>query len=285
MIQDIVRDQLTMKQRRQIALARVRLRQFTHPLRLLPDFLVIGAQRAGTSSLYRHFSVQPGIVKPLRKEIDYFSAHFDRPQAWYKAHFPVRRGDVRTFEATPQYLVHPLAPQRVAGMLPGIKLIVMLRHPVSRMRSQHAHMRGHNLEAKPLSEALESEENRIGSDLALIEQRRGHDPKELFRYGYLARSLYGEQLRRWLERFDRRALHIGSFEGLISQPEAELARIHDFLGLSRPSKGTLGNASSPTPPKDDSDLPDFVRRALREDEELLCDLLGERPPWGAIDGT
>ncbi|MDQ3973589.1 MAG: hypothetical protein M3276_04520, partial [Actinomycetota bacterium] len=106
--------------RRALLQARFRARALTSPARPLPDFLVIGGMRCGTSSLFKYLSAHPDVARPLRKEVGYLTLHHDQPLAWYRTHFPLRArsGRRRTFEATPHYLFHPLAPARAARLLP-----------------------------------------------------------------------------------------------------------------------------------------------------------------------
>src|SRR4051794_20416189 len=91
---------IDMSTRRRVAMARVRLRRPTAGVRALPDFLVIGAQRCGTSSLYRWLSGHPEVAPSLRKEVDYFARYNDRGLGWYRSHFPLRVRRRCTFEAT-----------------------------------------------------------------------------------------------------------------------------------------------------------------------------------------
>ena len=114
----------------------------TSPLRLLPDFLILGAQRCGTTSLYNYLAQHPSVGPlVLEKGAHYFSTNYDKSLAWYRSHFPMKwraaaeRRHGRPFvtgEGSPYYLFHPLAAQRVAKTLPHVKLLVMLRDPVER---------------------------------------------------------------------------------------------------------------------------------------------------------
>ena len=116
-------------------------RRASADLRALPDFVIIGAQKAGTTSLWRYLVEHPQIVGPTEKEIHFFDARFDRGARWYRARFPLRaslrRGARLTFEASPYYLAHPFVPARVRAMLPDAKLVVLLRDPVERAWSHY----------------------------------------------------------------------------------------------------------------------------------------------------
>jgi lipopolysaccharide transport system ATP-binding protein len=93
----------------------LRARLLTAGLRRAPDFLIIGAQKGGTTSLYSYLCEHPSVVAAERIEVHYFDLAYDRPWWWYKSHFPGRIGNGRTLtgEASPYYLFHPLVPERV----------------------------------------------------------------------------------------------------------------------------------------------------------------------------
>ncbi len=113
-------------------------RRLTSGSRRLPDFIILGAQRAGTSSLYYYLSQHPQILPAVRKELHFFDDHYRRGLGWYRSQFPTRgaRGTI-TGEATPYYLSHPHAPARIQRLLPQARLIVLLRNPVERAISHY----------------------------------------------------------------------------------------------------------------------------------------------------
>ena len=118
---------------------RRRARLATASARRLPDFLVIGAQRAGSTSLFAQLCEHPGVAAPSHKEIHYFDLQSFRGLRWYRSHFPPAgrsRGRI-TGEASPYYLFHPAVPARVAEALPDVRLVALLRDPVARAYSQY----------------------------------------------------------------------------------------------------------------------------------------------------
>ncbi|HYF40703.1 MAG TPA: sulfotransferase domain-containing protein, partial [Gemmatimonadales bacterium] len=151
-------------------------RKLTGPLRGLPSVLLIGAQKAGTTSLFNYMAEHPAVLPPSNKEIHYFDLNPTRGLTWYRSHFPynhqLRDGSV-TVDASPYYLAHPGVPQRAAQLLPGARLLVLLRNPVDRAYSHYQHeVRGGR---EPLSfeeaiarepERLEGEEERLRADPA-----------------------------------------------------------------------------------------------------------------------
>src|ERR1044071_7027899 len=121
----------------------------TAAARPLPDFLVIGAQKAGTTALYSYLRDHPAIAGPPWKEVSFFDRHFWRGDAGYRGNFPnrlsLRRMRARPGaepiggEASPSYMFHPLAPQRVAELVPDARLIALVRNPVDRALSHYHH--------------------------------------------------------------------------------------------------------------------------------------------------
>ena len=116
----------------------------------LPDFLGLGVQKGGTTTLQRLLEQHPGAFLPDAKELHYFSLHFAQGEAWYRAQFAAARSDQRCGEITPYYVFHPQAPDRVQALLPQAHLIVLLRDPVERVLSQYFHTQRLGLEPLPL---------------------------------------------------------------------------------------------------------------------------------------
>jgi Sulfotransferase domain len=216
----------------------------THPIRRLPDFLIIGAQRAGTTSLYRYLVAHPAVASAMpSKGVHYFDTHFDESLAWYRGHFPtilaarytrVRRGvDLITGEASPYYLFHPRVPERVADALPNVKLIVLLRDPIERAYSHYANEVARGYEELSFEQALDREARRLKGESEKLETDPGYHSLAHQHHSYLARGLYLEQIERWRSFFPRDQLQILSAERLFADPSAVLAEVHDFLGVER----------------------------------------------------
>lgn len=145
-------------------------RILTAPIRVLPDFIIIGAQRAGTTSLFEYVSHHPCIGCSFGKELHFFDnlkGSFQKGLMWYRAHFPsypymylakkVRGRDMITGEASPYYLFHPLAATRIARVLPRVKLIAILRNPVDRAYSHYHHNAKYKRETLSFEAALEKD--------------------------------------------------------------------------------------------------------------------------------
>jgi hypothetical protein len=209
-------------------------RELTGPLRGLPSVLIIGTQKGGTTSLFNYLVQRPDVRIPLAKEVHYFDLHYDQGTRWYRGHFPyshqLRHGAL-SLEASPYYLVHPLAPQRAAQLLPKVKLIALLRNPIDRALSHYQHEVRAGRETLSFEEAINHEPARLAGE----EERLCRDPLYYsynhHRFSYLLRGIYVDQLRRWMAYFPRPQLLVLQSERLFRDPASVTATVCEFLGL------------------------------------------------------
>jgi len=206
----------------------------TSPFRPLPDFLVLGAQKAGTTALYEYLRRHPQISGPSWKEVSFFDRHWARGESWYRGNFPnvARTRGKHVGEASPSYVFHPLAPQRVQEVVPEARLIVLVRNPVDRALSQYNHEVALGREPLSFEEALDAEEERLRGE----QERMAADPRyfsrEWWSHTYKARGRYAEQLERWLAVFPREQLLVLPSDDLGSDPARAHAQVLEFLGAS-----------------------------------------------------
>jgi len=204
----------------------------------LPDFLIVGTQKGGTTSLYEYIVRHPYVRGALAKEVQFFTLHWQRGFTWYRAHFPPRRtpGAFLTGEASPFYLFHPDVPARVAAGVPGVRVLALLRDPVERAWSHYQHERRRGRETRDFAAAIEA---------SLAQAEGGLAPgTEDFRHrSYVARGYYADQLERWLAVVPRERLFVALSEDFFREPGAVYARVLDFLGLPpwRPRSFPLHN--------------------------------------------
>jgi hypothetical protein len=221
-------------------LREMRLR-YTGWLRVEPDFIIIGAPKCGTTSLYNYLIQHPDVFAALEKEPRYFDQRHHEPYRWYRGNFPLRfwrglqalRGrPLLTGESTPTYLYDPEVPARVARALPDVKIIVLLRDPVDRAFSNY------NMEVKNGAEhlgfeaALEQEDQRL-ADRRTETQRDGTTyPYNELHFAYKRRGRYSEQLARWLAHFPPERILVFKSEDMYSEPERVVNESFSFLGLA-----------------------------------------------------
>jgi hypothetical protein len=209
-------------------------RRLTSALRPLPDFMVVGAQKSGTTSLYSYIVRHPAVRTARLKELHYFDREFAHGSAWYRSQFPLGLGtrSWRTGEATPYYLAHPLVPARAARLVPNARIIVLLRNPIDRAYSHYQHSANRGQEHRTFEEALEVEAELIRPEEARIASNPGYRSIDHERRSYLTRGLYAEQLERWFEHFPPEQVLVLLSEALFQSPEAEVSKVFAFMGLS-----------------------------------------------------
>ena len=155
----------------------MRFRTITRNARALPDFLLIGGQRCGSTSLYTTLCGHPQVLAGAHKEPHFFDNNHLRGEDFYRRLFPLqihllarerRLGRrVVTGEATTYYLAHPAVPARVAAMLPDVRLIAILRDPVDRAYSHYQLSVREGRESLPFEQALAAEPERIAGEVCL----------------------------------------------------------------------------------------------------------------------
>ena len=197
--------------------------------RPLPDFLVLGAQKAGTTALYAYLRWHPAITGPSWKEVSFFDRHWWRGESWYRGQFPLRSGGRLVGEASPSYLFHPLAPERVRALVPDARLVALVRNPVDRAYSHYQHEVSLGREPLSFEAALAAEEGRTRGEVErLVADPRAFSPA-WWDHTYVARGLYAEQLERWLAVFPSEQLLSIRSEDLGDQPEATYSELLAFL--------------------------------------------------------
>lgn len=225
---------------------RDRLSSHSLPIGRLPDFLIVGAGKAGTTSLAAWLRAHPQVFIPVEKELHYFDRHWERGIDWYKAQFAEAAPDVRAGEATPEYMIHPAYIDRVAGVVPGARLIVMLRNPIDRARSQYDHMVARGDRAW---EPYRRFDGRAGprSFAELVELELEVDPSDWRTAGMcLARGRYIDQMRSISVHYPRDRIHVVLYDDLVDDPAAQFASVCRFLEVDeRIRPAIVGRAFDP----------------------------------------
>jgi hypothetical protein len=213
----------------------------TSPLRDLPDFVVIGVQKGGTTSLHHYLAQHPHVTMGMsRKEQHFFDTHYHRGLLWYRTDFPLRmlnnfrhnkNGTHRVIgEGTPNYIFHPRVPERMASILPEAKLIVILRNPAERAISHYFHNMRHGFEHLALDEALSKESERLEGERNRMMSDEGYRSTSYLRHSYLSRGRYAEQLEQWLQYYPRKQFLLVCSEDLFRAPQETIDQVFAFLG-------------------------------------------------------
>jgi Sulfotransferase domain len=256
---------------------------------MLPDFIIVGAQKAGTTSLYHLLRQHAGLRPSFEKEVHFFDGGLDprvdayeKGPDWYRAHFPrTSRSSPghRSFEASPLYLFHPLAPGRISELVPDAKIIVLLRNPVDRALSHHAHSTRLGVESLPVDEALRAEDARLQPAL----RSENYKDASFINHSYQRRGMYADQLGRYGEHFAREQMLVIECGDLFRNTRRVLERIFAFVGVDAGAgridlrARNVGGVAVP--------VGEDVRRRLIEHFEPhnreLYDLVGEDYGWDA----
>jgi hypothetical protein len=216
--------------------------EHTSAVRMLPDYIIIGAMKGGTSALYEYLVRHPLIARSTNEEVHYFSLNYERGPNWYRGHFPtvMRKQLVKmrcgrgllTGESTPYYIFHPHALERIVALVPNAKLIVVLRDPVSRAYSHYNHARQMGVEdIESFEEALDAEPERLRGEVERMIADPTYNSPAHWHNSYQSRGLYVDQLQRLYSLVPEQQVLILSAEEMSENP----ARVHqkalEFLGL------------------------------------------------------
>lgn len=270
--------------------------ELTTGLRRGPDFVIIGAKRGGSTSLYNYVLEHPSIAPlfPSRQRIKgahYYDTRYARGLTWYRSHFPIEvagRRAVRPLirpsiggEASPYYLFHPLAAERLARDFPDVRIIVSLRDPVERAYSHFKERTHHGGETLSFEDALAAEEDRLRGEAERIVAEPGYLSTEHENHSYLAQGRYLDMLPRWFSLFPREQVHIAVSEEFYADPDRHVNEVWKFLGLpSRPLHSRVRHNYLPS-----ADMAPETRLRLQnsliEHNQGLADLLGRPLPWPA----
>jgi hypothetical protein len=257
----------------------------------LPDFLIAGAQKAGTTSLFGWLQQHPQCAPCLTKEVHFFDRHFQRGINWYRSHFPLSLATDEeyvtrlSFESSPYYMFDPRVPERAREVLPDVKVIFLLRDPVSRAYSHYQHSVLRRREKLGFADAvaaeperLEGEEEKLRSDPTYVSLAHQH-------YSYVARGMYANQLNRWLECFPMRQLLVVEAEEMFREPHVTFQRILEFLEIDSWQPAGFGNLNLG---RYRSEMPEPTRHQLAAHfaphNEQLFELLGKRFAWCTPSG-
>jgi hypothetical protein len=253
----------------------------TSPLRPLPGFLILGAQKAGTTALYAYLRRHPGVTGPSWKEVSFFDRHWARGERWYRGNFPLRartRG-AAVGEASPSYLFHPLAPRRAASLVPDAKLVVLLRNPVDRAFSHYQHEVALGRELLSFEQALDAEEERMRGEVERMLADERYFSHAWWNWTYVARGLYAEQLERWYDAYPREQVLVLTTDELGERTAETYARVLEFLGVAQHDLGDYPRIFSRDYASMSPATRDRLAAVYAGPNRRLAELLGRDPGW------
>lgn len=217
------------------------VKNVTYPVLMSrPDFLVIGAQKAGTTSLYNYLIQHPQIIgNKSWKEIRYFDLpeNYEKGFGWYLGNFPskLKKGDRLTFDASPSYLYFDYIPELIKKDLGDIKMIAILRNPVDRAYS--AWQMYHSFADNSIDFLREIADTRTFAQ-AIDQELNGPNTAQ-YPYDYIDRGKYVYQLKNYYQTFDQNGLLLLNFNHFKKDLTGLLNQTCDFLELERFSEEKL----------------------------------------------
>lgn len=263
-------------------------RLLTSPFRVLPDFVIVGAQRCGTTSLYHTLIRHPQIGAATTKEVHFFDNHHDRGSLWYRAHFPTmferqrsERAGTRLLagEASPYYLFHPHAPARLKAAMPNAKLIVILRNPTARAYSHYQHAVKKGYEPLSFVQAIDMEEERLSGEIERMLADPSYRSFAHQRWSYVSRGVYIDQLNAWSRLFPRDQLLVLHLAELCERPALTWTRVFNFLGIDEYDFGESERWSVGRYGGLESGIRKMLEERFRPHNARLYDWLGEDLGW------
>jgi len=188
-----------------------------------PYFIVIGAQKAGTTSLFSYLAQHPKIATN-RKEIHFFDRNYHKGIDWYEKIISRTKQDrIIVGEATPSYIFEPHVSRRVFRHYPNVKLILLLRNPVDRAFSAYKMRVRNGGENRSFEEVVRSELKLLKDDDPVIRRR------SLKNDSIITRGIYISQIKRWMEFFPSRQMLILCAEDFFNNPRKIMKKVYRFL--------------------------------------------------------
>jgi len=253
----------------------------THDFRQLPSAIIVGTMKGGTTQLFAYLIRHPQLFPPCNKEIDYFSRHSDKSLQWYRSRFPMRRRLVAAkglaLEASPSYLSTPSAWAKMHAVLPDVRLIAVLRDPVSRAFSHYQHLKTRHKEQRSFGHAVDEllQQDRMPAQFGVA--RRPESPSFS---GYIARGYYALQLEPLLQLYPHEQVLILDSADLFADTNGVCQQVFDFLEVEpyevQPGKvynrGYYNETIDPA-------VAARLREHYRPYDELLMRLVGHSFSW------
>ena len=255
-------------------------------IRVIPDFLVIGAKRCGTTSLYQHLPEHPCISKSPHDNMGFFNDNFHLGVNWYKSFFPTtftrkkiksKFGNFLAFDVTTKYMEEESTANNVYQTKPNMKIIIILRNPVDRAYSQYHLSVRQTAERRSFEDVVEENMNRLNK-----ESHEHYKIKPKFSAkedNYLKKGLYALQLRYWLKIFPRENILIVSTEEFESNQQIIYNKIFEFLNISKfEVKNTKKMEKGNYPPRK-SETRNLLLDYFRSHNHELFELINIKFDW------
>ena len=263
-------------------------RVVTNQIRVLPDFVVIGSSKSGTTSLHHYIIQHPSII--AERNVHFFEYIHTDSIEWYRAHFPtkvyknfkkiIRKEKLIVGEQTATYLFHPLIPKRIHDTLKTVKLIVVLRNPVDRAYSNYQHQVREGIEKQTFEEAIKSELKRIEICKNNPEYKiNNNDFNNNVVFSYLRHGIYVDFIKAWMKFFTKEQFLILPTYELNNNRVKFLKQVFDYLNVPNFEISDIERQNVGEYKKLDKSTRKFLVDYYRPHNERLFELLGKKFEW------
>ncbi len=215
-------------------------RLLTFTMRPMPDFIIIGYTKSGSTALYDYLIQHPNITQAARKEIHFFDISYWRGHNWYRSYFPIFFNKFRdsrnlTGEASATYIFHPFAMERIKKLIPNVKLIVTLRNPTDRAYSHYEDYRrgGNSVDEKyTFEETIKQEKDRLELyNQKFFDDKVHEEDVKSLQIPYMYLGLYFEHLTKLFKIFPKNQILILKNEDLKINTQQTLNKVFKFLNI------------------------------------------------------
>jgi hypothetical protein len=255
-------------------------RLLTSSFRALPNFILIGAQKGGSSALYKFICEHPKVQRAFIKEPHYFSGRYRTDNLkWYRALFPFKNSGIITGEASPSYITHPLSPSRIKSLLPEAKLILIVRNPVERAFSNYFHSVKYGREELPIEEAFNRPISDFETEYNRMRDEDGYHSQFYYRFGYVHKGFYDFHLANWYQHFAKEQLLVVENNELLNEPDKVYKEVLEHLELDsfRPEAFKKINVGSTK--KVDEGLRAEIAEKFKESNQRFFEMIGKEYDW------
>lgn len=258
--------------------------------RITADFIIIGAAKSGTTSLFNYLVKHPKVSRPRNKEIHYFDREIrNRDLSWYNKQINRKPGTLG-FEATPSYLLDPHSAELLAEVTKDIKLIACLRNPIDRAYSWYTkgyHKMGNLTKANgspSFEEVLKTEKHVMDKHWDAFAKSRNYDNEWFFEFqiywSFMRRGFYDEQIKRYYNFFPKKQILILCAEDFFHSPQRTVNLICQFLNIQKIKIGPIRKFNATKYRKAISPkTKDYLADVFKPHNERLFKLLGRRFDW------
>lgn len=264
-------------------------RLITSPFRVFPDFIIIGCQKCGTTSLYDYIIKHPCVYPATHKEIHFFDTNYKIGLNWYRSYFPtifekyyvkkIHKKDFVTGEASPMYIFDTRAPKRISQTIPKLKLIAILRNPIDRAYSHYNMQVRNDYETLSFEEAIKAEEKRLAGEREKEASDEHYISVHLRDHSYLERGIYVDQLKIWMHDIAKKQFLILTSEELDNNLTKVLDDIFEFLGIPKYNLKNLEKANVGMYKEINTETRKFLTEYFKPHNERLYKFLGRKFDW------